>query len=95
MQVDDELQKLVAILPDLTVRLDRMKADLLMTLLTRQDRIANNLLTLRRILPGLNAASLVLRYPALLTDMTAPDIEARTADLRCAPANPLPASAFA
>ena len=85
MQVDSELQNLIAILPDLTVRLDRMKADLLMKLLTNQNRIADNLLALRRVLPGLNAASLVLRYPALLIDMDAHDIEARAAALRCAP----------
>jgi hypothetical protein len=83
VQVDQQLKKLVAVLPDLTVRLDRIKADLLMKLLTRQERVAANLLALRRALPEVNAASIVLRYPALLTDMTDDIIVEQIKHLRC------------
>lgn len=85
VQVDTELQQLIAVLPDLTVRLDRIKAGLLVKLLTSQGRVAHNLLALRRCLPEANAADLVLRYPGLLTEMTADDIASQVDALRCAP----------
>jgi hypothetical protein len=85
VQVDTELQQLISILPDLTVRLDRIKAGLLVQLLTNQARVAHNLLALRRCLPEANAADLVLRYPGILTEMTADDITSQVDVLRCAP----------
>lgn len=83
MQVDKELQQLVAVLPDVTVRLERIKATLLVSLLTKQDTIAENLVALRRCLPGVDAGALVLRFPEMLTQMSAAEIEAQVDLLRC------------
>jgi hypothetical protein len=82
-QVEEELGELLDILPDLTVRLDRIKASLLLKLLQSKDRVAGNLVALRKCLPGLNASNVMLRYPALLTDVDGAEIEAQVQVLRC------------
>jgi hypothetical protein len=86
VQFDSELATLLSLLPDLRLRLDRMKADLLLKLLTRQPQIAANMLVLRRELPGANVGSMVSRYPAILTDMSGSVIEANLQRVRYATA---------
>lgn len=88
LQVDDELQALMALLPGLELRFDRMKADLLLRLLTHKDRIASNMIALRRELPDANVAHIVSRYPALVTDFSEEELVHRIIAIRCAPAPP-------
>lgn len=84
MQVNDEMNQLVDVLPDLTVRLDRIKAALLVKLLTNKERVAQNLVALRKELPGVDAASMVMRFPALLTELKADAITQQVSELRFA-----------
>jgi hypothetical protein len=83
-QVEQELGELLDVLPDLTVRLERIKATLLMRLLQHKDKVAENLVALRKALPGVDAGDLVMRYPALLTDMDNASIAAQVQALQCA-----------
>eukprot|EP00892_Ulva_mutabilis_P009767 jgi/Ulvmu1/7162/UM034_0070.1 len=69
-RVDSELQALVALLPGLELRFDRMKADLLLRLLTHRNTVAANMIALRRELPDANIDHIVSRYPALVTNYT-------------------------
>lgn len=72
------------VLPDLPERLGRIKADLLMHLLQNQQRVAGILVALRKQLPSIDASELVVRYPAVVTDLRADDIERQLQSLRCA-----------
>ena len=72
------------VLPDLVDRLGRIKAGLLMQLLQNQQRLAANLVALRKRMPDIDASDLVVRYPGMLTDLTADDIQTQFDALRYA-----------
>lgn len=88
VQVEQEIQALMALLPGLEMRFDRMKADLLLRLLSRRDEVAHNMLALRRELPDADIAAMVARYPALVADFTPEQLVDRIAAVRCAAALP-------
>lgn len=83
--MDEEIQALMALLPGLEMRFDRMKADLLLRLLSRRDAVADNMLALRRELPDADIAAMVARYPALVADFTPQQLVDRIAAVRCPP----------
>jgi hypothetical protein len=88
VQVDEELQKLVALLPGLELRFERMKADLLMKLLTQPHSVADRLVALRAALPSANVAAIATTLPSLLTSRTPEELTASVQSIRYALQNP-------
>lgn len=86
VQVDEELGKLMALLPGLEFRFERMKADLVIKLLTQPQGVAARLVALRAALPAADIAAIATTVPSLLTDQTPEELSACVQDIRCAPA---------
>lgn len=74
----------MALLPGLELRFDRMKADLLLRLLTHRNTIAASMIALRRELPDADIAAMVARYPALVMDFSESELVGSIAAVRCA-----------
>lgn len=64
------IQQLGTLIPDLTTKLDVMKADLLVKLLSDPDELSQKLVVLREALPHANISDLVTRFPYLVADNT-------------------------
>jgi hypothetical protein len=75
----------MALLPGLELRFERMKADLLVRLLTQQQEVAAVLVALRSELPAANIAHIVTCLPTLLADRDFEDLRTRIRSIRCAP----------
>ena len=86
LQVDEELGKLMALLPGLEFRFERMKADLVIKLLTQPQGVAARLVALRAALPAADIAAIATTVPSLLTDQTPEELVACVQDIRCTPA---------
>lgn len=84
LQVDQELQTLMALLPGLELRFERMKADLLIRLLTQQQEVAAALMALRAALPAANIAAIVTQMPSLLADRSIEELQKSIGSIRCA-----------
>lgn len=81
-QVDEELGKLMALLPGLELRFERMKADLVMQLLTQPQNVAACLVALRAALPDANVAVIATTLPSLLTSKTPEELTASVQSIR-------------
>lgn len=81
-QLNDKLQELARLLPDLASKLERLRADVLLALLSNLPRLARELLQLRDLMPQTNVSELVSKHPKLLIDMDAAAIAAKLQLLR-------------
>jgi hypothetical protein len=83
-EVEARLEALAALLPDLAVRLEVTRADILAELLADLPALAARLLALRELLPRSDVSALAARLPALLTkaEFAPPAIAARLALIR-------------
>ena len=81
--MDEELGKLMALLPGLEFRFERMKADLVIKLLTQPQGIAARLVALRAALPAADIAAITTTLPSLLTDQTPEELTASVQGVRC------------
>lgn len=82
VQVEDELNGLMALLPGLQFRFERMKADLVIKLVTQRQRVAECLVALRAALPSANIASIATTLPSLLTTQTPEELAASVQSIR-------------
>lgn len=79
--VHDRLTELVVLLPDIIAKLNVVKADLLLQLLDT-DMVAQRLIALEAVLPGVDLSRLTARYPAILLEHTAAHVKSKLASLR-------------
>jgi len=70
LQVEERLAELGNLLPDITGKMDRARADVLYDLLKDPAATAERLLALRELLPRCNVSALVAGHPKLLLGMT-------------------------
>lgn len=64
--VEDKLQELASIIPDLEGKMDRMKADIVMQLVSDTQAVAQRVLDVHALLPNVNASKLLAQYPHLI-----------------------------
>lgn len=69
-QVEQRLAELGNLLPDITGKMDRARADVLYELLKDPQATADRLLALRELLPRCNVSALVAGHPKLMLGMT-------------------------
>jgi hypothetical protein len=89
VQVDEELGKLMALLPGLELRFERMKADLVIKLLTQPQSVAASLVALRAALPTADVAVIATTLPSLLTSRSPEELTASVRSIRFGLQNPL------
>lgn len=70
MQVEERLEELGNLLPDITGKMGRARADVMYELLKDPAATAERLLALRELLPRCNVSALVAGHPKLLLGMT-------------------------
>jgi hypothetical protein len=70
VQVEIKLAELGNLLPDIAVKMDKARADVLYELLVDTTATAERLLALRELLPGCNVSALMAGHPCLLLSMT-------------------------
>ncbi|KAK9831855.1 hypothetical protein WJX81_002077 [Elliptochloris bilobata] len=80
--MEERLQSLQALLPDMVGRLPSMKPKLIAQLASNPQRLANALVQLKRMFPGANPALLVARRPALALQGDLADVDAAGQQLR-------------
>jgi hypothetical protein len=82
--VDERLLELSILLPDLVVKLDRLKADLVLQLVMDTHAVAAKLVEFRQALPAVDLSAVLAQYPRLLLDLDAAALRAQLGTLRCA-----------
>ncbi|KAK9842918.1 hypothetical protein WJX74_004400 [Apatococcus lobatus] len=81
-EVTMRLRDLDLLLPDLVQRLPRLKADLLLKLLSNTEVTGSKLLALKSSLPRADIQNLASRFPMLLTDYSVEELVEKTDELR-------------
>lgn len=64
--VEDKLQEVVGIIPDLAGKVDRMKADIVIQLVSDTQAVTQRVMDMRELLPGVNVSKLLSQYPHLI-----------------------------
>lgn len=67
--VEQKLQELVDIIPDLAEKVDRIKANIVIELISDTQAVAQKLLDLRNLLPDINISKLLAQYPYLIAQL--------------------------
>ncbi|KAK9799351.1 hypothetical protein WJX73_009451 [Symbiochloris irregularis] len=80
--VEDRLERLLGIVPDLMGRMDQMKADMLLTLVANCEGIAVKAVQLKTLLPNSDVSHLISKSPALLLNLRMNDIRANLDKMR-------------
>ncbi|KAL0054307.1 hypothetical protein WJX82_006941 [Trebouxia sp. C0006] len=61
--VEDKLQEIVEIIPDLAGKVDTMKADIVMQLVSDTQAVTQRVMDVRDLLPDVNVSKLLSQYP--------------------------------
>lgn len=83
LQVEAKLDQLANLLPDITGKLDRARADVLYELLKDITATSDRLLALREVMPQCNVSALVAGHPRLMLGMTV-SVCRRSNTIQCA-----------
>ncbi|DBB04678.1 hypothetical protein WJX77_011941 [Trebouxia sp. C0004] len=67
--VEDKLQEIVQIIPDLAGKVDTMKADIVMQLVSDTQAVTQRVMDLRELLPDVNVSKLLSYYPQLISQL--------------------------
>lgn len=81
-EVEERLNELANLLPDLVGKMERARADVLYELIKDQAATAERLLALRELLPRCNVSALVAGHPRLMLGMTVPEVRQKVQELR-------------
>jgi hypothetical protein len=84
VQMNEELNNWVALLPGLELRFERMKADLLGKLRTQPRSVAERLVVLRATLHSAYEAAIATSLPSHLTSLSPEEFTAAVQSIRCA-----------
>lgn len=82
--VEGRLRELAVLLPDLVGKLDRMRADIVLALVTDTDAVAQKLVALREVLPSSNLSAMFSRHPALLLELQPQTVRQQVEEMRSA-----------
>ncbi|GAX85448.1 hypothetical protein CEUSTIGMA_g12864.t1 [Chlamydomonas eustigma] len=66
--VESRLSQLATLLPDMANKLERMRVDILYSLLQDLEGVSSKLLLLRELMPGVNVSQFVTKWPSIVLE---------------------------